>query len=172
MVNTSYSGNIKTLVLAALFISLSFIGGNIRIFGTIAFDSLPGFLAALVLGPVYGGAIGFMGHLITALFAGFPFGVPLHVVIGISMAITMLGFGFAYNFLKNKISKPKALLLTGAVGVLLNGPFSLGLSMGAMWVMAGREAALGLMMLAPILVGAAVINVALGIVVYVFVNRS
>jgi hypothetical protein len=42
----------KKIVLAALLIALSFIGANIKIMGSIAFDSMPGFLGALILSPL------------------------------------------------------------------------------------------------------------------------
>jgi len=156
----------KNLVIAALLITLSFIGSNIRIFGSIAFDSLSGFLAALLLGPIYGAVVGFLGHLFTALTSGFPLSIPLHIVIAIAMAITMFGFGFTHKVLNNKISMPVNLMITGIVGILLNGPVSLALSIGTMALMAGMEAALGLLALLPFLVSASVANVLLSIILF------
>lgn len=156
----------KKLVITALFIALSFVGSNIKIFGTIAFDSLPGFLAALLLGPVYGAAIGFLGHLFTALTSGFPLTVPLHFVIAASMAITMLGFGYTYKAMKNKVSVLANFIITGIVGLILNGPVSLAFSIGAMTLMAGKEAALGLLTLLPILVLASAVNIVIAIILF------
>jgi len=158
--------NVKLLVLTALLIALAFAGANIRIFGSIAFDSLPAFLAALLLGPLYGATIGFIGHLLTALLSGFPLGVPLHIVISASMAITMLGFGFTYRALKKKMRTSGNLLITGIVGILLNAPVSLGLSMATLALMEGAEVALGLITLFPFLLLASLINVALSIVLF------
>ena len=170
--------NTKYLVLAALFIALSFIGANIRIFGSVAFDSLPAFLAALLLGPFYGAVIGLIGHLLTATLSGFPLSLPLHIVIAVSMAVTMLGFGFTYKALnlalkrtlhkslKNRMSMAKNLAVTGVVGVLLNAPVSFGLSMATLALMAGAEAAMGLLPLFPFLLLASVINVVLSIVLF------
>ena len=156
----------KKLVIAAMFVALSLIGSYIKIFGSIAFDSLPGFLAALVLGPIYGAAIGFLGHIFTALTSGFPLSVPLHMVIAISMAITMLGFGSVYKLLDNKMPTAGNLIITGIVGVVLNGPVSLAFSMGALALIAGPEAAIGLLALLPILVLAAVVNVFVSIILF------
>ena len=158
--------NTKNLVITALFIAITFIGSYIKIFGSIAFDSFPGFLAALLFGPVIGAAIGFLGHLLTALSSGFPLSVPLHIVIAFSMAITMFVFGLVYKALNTKISTTAALTITGIIGVLLNGPFSLALSIGALALIAGMEVALGLLALLPILVIASVINVAISIVLF------
>jgi len=158
--------NTKHLVICALLIALSFIGANIRVFGSIAFDSMPAFLAALLLGPIYGAIIGFIGHILTALISGFPLSPPLHIVIAFAMAITMLGFGYTYKALKNRARESINLSITGIVGVLLNGPFSLGLSIAAFALMAGIEAALGLTALLPFLILASIINVVLSIIIF------
>jgi len=156
----------KKLVIAAFFIALSLVGSYIKIFGTIAFDSLPGFLAALLLGPVYGALIGFLGHIFTALTSGFPLSVPMHIVIAATMAITMFGFGFTYKALFDRLPMAGTLIITGIAGILLNGPVSLAFSIGAMALIAGIETALGLLALLPILVIAATANVAICIVVF------
>ena len=169
--NTKARIETKSLMLMALFVALSFAGANIRIFGSIAFDSLPGFLAALMFGPVYGAIIGFLGHLLTALISGFPLSVPLHLVIALSMAITMLGFGGVYRALREKISMAGNLCITGIVGLALNAPFSLSLSIGALYLMAGREAAFGLLALLPFLVFAAVANIVLAMILFKSLER-
>ena len=161
----------KILVIVALFVALSFVGSQVRLFGSIAFDSLPGFLAALLLGPMYGAAIGFLGHLISAMTAGFPLSVPLHLVIAGAMALSMYGFGIAYRTLSKKLSQVAALTIAGVIGTILNGPVSLAFSMGALWLMAGREAAFGLLALLPILILAAVANIAISIVLFKQLER-
>jgi len=159
---------IQYLAITGLLVALSYVGSHIRIFGTtIAFDSLPGFLAALLLGPAYGAVIGFLGHLFTALMSGFPLSVPLHMVIALSMAITMLGYGWTYRLLKHRIPLKANLVITGIVGIILNGPISLGLSITALTLMAGREAGFGLIALLPVLVLGAVANVVLSIFLFV-----
>ena len=154
------------LVIMALMIALSFAGSHIRIFGSIAFDSLPGFLVALLLGPVHGAVIGFLGHVFTAMISGFPLSFPLHMVIAFSMALTMLMFGYTYRALNNKISKMGNIAITGIVGVVLNGPVSLAFSMGVMSLIAGREAAMGMLVMLLPLVAAAATNVVLCFVLF------
>jgi len=161
----------KKLVIIALFIALSFLGAHIQIFGTIALDSLPAFLASLLFGPLYGAVIGFIGHMFTAIINGFPLSVPLHIVIAISMSIAMLGFGYTYKFLKNKLPITANLSITATVGIILNTPVSLGLSIATLWVIAGREAAVGLLALFPFLLMASVINVMLSIALFKALER-
>ena len=163
---TNQAVSTKILVIMALFIAMSFVGSFIRIFGTIAFDSLPGFLAALLLGPVYGAVVGFLGHFFTALNSGFPLSLPLHIVIAASMALTMYVYGFAYRALKRRLSEKVTLVLTGMVGVFFNAPVSLAMSMAALFFMAGREVALGLLALLPFLLLAAAANVLISIILF------
>lgn len=150
----------------ALFVALSFIGAHLRIFGTIAFDSLPGFLAALLLGPTYGAFIGFLGHLFTALNSGFPLSFPLHLAVAAAMAGTMYGYGAAYKILIKRFSEAAALTVTGIVGILLNAPVSLAFSIGVLWAIAGLEAALGLRALLPILILGSMANIGISIVLF------
>lgn len=158
--------NTKHLVICALLIALSFVGANLRVFGSIAFDSMPAFVAALLLGPIYGAIIGFIGHILTALLSGFPLSPPLHIVIAFAMAITMFGFGYTYKALKSRMHESINLSITGIIGVLLNGPFSLGLSMAVLAIMTGVEAALSLTALLPFLMLATIINVVLSILIF------
>jgi len=155
----------------ALFIAISFIGSNITVFGTIAFDSLPAFLAALLLGPWYGAAIGFLGHIFTALTSGFPLSIPLHMVIAAGMAGTMLGFGFSYRALTGKIPEKYNLTVTGVIGIILNSPVTLALSVFALAAMAGREAALGLIILLPFLTVTSAVNVAVAIALFLVLRK-
>jgi len=163
--------NTQKLTITALFIAISFIGANISVFGTVAFDSLPAFLAALLLGPWYGAAIGFLGHFFTAMTSGFPLSVPLHLVIAVGMAITMLGFGICYRLLENKASEKLNLAITGAVGTVLNAPVALSLSMAALAIMAGREAAMGLLVMLPMLVLVSVVNIVVAFAAFLTLRK-
>ena len=134
----------KKLVLAALFVALSFVGANIKVMSSIAFDSLPAFLGTLVLGGGWGAAIGAVGHLLTALTSGFPYTLPAHLVIAVMMALAMA-----------------AVLVNGPVAVLLLFPL-LGPAMGSAALLA----------LIPVLSLVAGINVALAVVIYRLLPRS
>lgn len=157
----------KQLVITALFVALSFVGAYIKIFGTIAFDSLPGFLAALVLGPALGAVIGLLGHLATALTSGFPLSLPIHLGVAISMGLTMYVFGMVYHKMENKVSDGMNRFITGAVGLFMNGPVSLGISMLMLGLMAGKDAGLGLLVMLPFLLIASAANIVLAFILYI-----
>ena len=156
----------KQLVITALFIALSFVGANIKIFGTIAFDSLPAFLAALVLGPALGAVIGLLGHLATALTSGFPLSLPIHLAVAIAMALTMYVFGWVHRVMAPRTTPMMNRLITGAVGTFMNGPVSLGISMLALWIIAGRDAAMGLLTMLPFLLIASIANIVLAFILH------
>lgn len=153
----------KKLVVIALFIALSFIGANIKIMGTIAFDSMPAFLGALMFGPVVGAIIGAIAHFLTALTSGFPLSLPVHIIIMVDMAITMILFSLVYNRFKNKNLK-LAVILSTAVGTIINGP----ISVLCVMPIVGK----GVLSVLPILTLAAIVNIILALVVYKFIPKE
>ena len=114
--------NTRNLVLMALFIALSFVGAQLKIFSTIAFDSLPAFLATLLMGPVYGAIIAIIGHLLTALTSGFPMTLPVHLVIALGMGVTMVAAWFTFIFTKKVSNDFWALLAFVVIAGVFNGP--------------------------------------------------
>lgn len=109
---------IKQITLMGMFIALSAVGATIKVpspTGTVAFDSAPGFLAALLLGPGYGAVAAAVGHLFTSLFSGFPLTIPIHLMIAVEMAL----FAAAFSALK-RINLPVAVIITS----ILNGVIS------------------------------------------------
>lgn len=105
---------VKFITLCGFFIALSVAGAFLKPFGnSIAFDSLPAFLAASMLGPVAGALTGLLGHLISAGISGFPFTLPIHLIVAVEMAIVMI----IYAFLARKIN----IVVSAAVAILLNG---------------------------------------------------
>ena len=90
---------IKNIAILAVFIGFSVIGAMIKIpavIGSIALDSFPALIAAIILGPVGGAIVAAIGHLMSAMVAGFPLG-PMHLIIALEMAIILLLFGFVYK---------------------------------------------------------------------------
>lgn len=112
--------NIKRLVILSLFISISAILSNIKIFSTIALDSMPAFLAAMLLSPIAGAIIGALGHLLSAYTSGFPLTFPMHVFIALQMFSIVWGFGVLFK----KSSHYTAI----CIGIILNGPVATFLS--------------------------------------------
>lgn len=80
-------------MLVSLFIALSFLGGYIKFFGSIALDSFPAFLGTLLLGPTYGMIIALISHLFSAFLSGFPLTLPIHLIVGVMMMLTMFVYG-------------------------------------------------------------------------------
>lgn len=153
----------KNLVITALFIAISFIGANLKIMGTIAFDSMAGFLGTLMLGPVYGAIIGALGHFLSALTSGFPLSLPIHLIIMVDMALTMLLFGITYNKFKNK-NINFAIILSTIVAIVVNGPISVLMLMPIM-----GKAVLAYL---PVLTMAAAVNVILVHFIYKFLPKG
>ncbi|WP_088067209.1 ECF transporter S component [Gottfriedia luciferensis] len=113
--------NTKRIVLLSLFIALSAVLANVKIFSTIAFDSLPAFLAAMILSPIAGGIVGALGHLLTAITSGFPLSVPVHLFIAIQMLVIVWMFGVLFEKLNQYIAMAIAIILNGPVATLLSG---------------------------------------------------
>ncbi|MEH7276444.1 ECF transporter S component [Neobacillus vireti] len=85
----------RLLPLLALFTALSAVGAAIKIpaiVGSVAFDVFPALIAAALLGGGAGAIVGLLGHLLSALLAGFPLG-PMHAFIAIEMAVLVWMFG-------------------------------------------------------------------------------
>ncbi len=88
----------RTYLIARItvFSALSVVGSFIHLpspIQTVAFDSAPGFFAALYFGPLDGAAVSLIGHLATSTVNGFPLGV-LHfpIAIGLGAAGAVIGF--------------------------------------------------------------------------------
>jgi uncharacterized membrane protein len=157
----------KNLVLAALLIALSFIGSNIKIMQTIAFDSMPAFLGTLILGPFYGAVIGSLGHFLTALTSGFPYTIPVHLVIMVGMALTMVSFGYTHKYFSKK-SKATGNIMATIVAVIINGPVLTLLISPMLIPLMGKA---GLIALLPVLCSAAALNVIIALVVYNYLPK-
>lgn len=108
--------NVKTLTLVAMLIAMSAVGALIKIFNTVAFDSLPGFFASLYFGGWIGAIVISLGHMFTALTSGFPLGLPNDIIIAIEMAICAYFYSLAYK----KLNAFAAIV----VGTILNGPIA------------------------------------------------
>lgn len=87
----------------AIFTALSVVGSYIPIPGPIpslAFDSAPGFFAAMFFGIYEGAFVCGVGHLATAAVHGFPYGW-LHIPIAAAMALAGAAIGICVRLNKN-----------------------------------------------------------------------
>lgn len=110
----------KYLTTLALLLALTVIGSNISFLGSIALDSFPAFLGTLLLGPAAGAFLGGIGHLLSALFLGFPRTLPLHLFIAAMMAATIYLFGLSREKTGNKF-------ISGFVAFFVNVVVELGI---------------------------------------------
>ncbi|MEL7565491.1 MAG: ECF transporter S component [Clostridiales bacterium] len=110
------SMNVRRLVRIALLVALSVVGASIKIpsiLGTPAFDSMPGYFAAAVLGRKEGALIAALGHIFTALTAGFPLSLPIHLLTAVEMGICAYVFGFLFRKTNSLIAIIVATVLNG-----------------------------------------------------------
>jgi len=105
----------RRLVHFAILLSLSMVGSYIKIpsmVGSLAFDAVPGYFAALCFSPLLGAAVASLGHGATAVVSGFPLGIPIHCLIAIGMGAAAWGTGHAAK---------RSIILGLLVGTLING---------------------------------------------------
>jgi len=108
--------NIKVITRSGLLIALSAIGAMIKIQGTIALDSMPGYFAALFINPMAGGIVAALGHFLTSITSGFPLTIPMHLMLILVMGLIAYVFGV--------LGKKTNGIIACSVAILLNGPIS------------------------------------------------
>lgn len=113
-----YSGRIQVrqLVQVGLLVALSAVGALIKIpslIGTPALDSLPGYFAGAALGWRRGALVAALGHLLTALTAGFPLSLPIHLLIAVEMSVCALVFGYLFKKTHPVVAVAVAIILNG-----------------------------------------------------------
>ncbi|HLR21283.1 MAG TPA: ECF transporter S component [Tissierellaceae bacterium] len=153
------------LVYIATLIAISFIGSLIKIQGTIALDSMPGFFAALYLDPLSGALVGGIGHLLTSLTSGFPLTLPIHLIITLQMAVFIYIFGLIYKNVNGIIASIIAIILNGIGATLILAPITVWIGLplsgtGFIYAMA-----------LPLTIASAV-NVILAVIIYKVIKKS
>ncbi len=132
--------------------ALSVVGSFIHLPGpvqTVAFDSAPGFFAALLYGPLDGAAVCGLGHLATAIVNGFPLGI-LHLPIALGLAFAGAAMG--------SLNRSYGLIPGVAFGIIIN----VGLIVVAVPAL-GWQATLGFL---PFLALAAIANAVVASIAY------
>lgn len=121
--------DVRKLTYCAMLIALSGVGAMIKIQGSIAFDSMPGFFAALFIGPGAGAIVAGLGHLLSAMTSGFPLTMAMHLVVALEMALFGYIFGWTYKKSNGVIACIVAIFLNGPVAALLAVPTSIVLAL-------------------------------------------
>ena len=114
-ISRSSKNSIKLITRCGVLIALSAIGAMIKIQGTIAFDSMPGYFAALYISPIAGAIVAGLGHFLTANTSGFPMSLPMHLMLMVVMGIVAYIFGFIGNKINGVIACVVATILNGPV---------------------------------------------------------
>lgn len=119
--------SVRRLAYTSAAVALAAAGSMLKIpspVGSVALDSWPGYLWALVAGPD-GVLVALAGHLVSALVTGLPLGLVLHAVVGVEMAICALAFRW--------VTHRMGVAMGAAAAVILNGiaaPMALALWLG------------------------------------------
>ncbi len=154
-------GYVLRVTLTGALIGLSVAGAMVKIpspTGTVALDSFPGYLASLLLGYVEGCVVIAFGHIATAFTAGFPLGIPVHLVIAAGMALCAATLRFFYRL--NRVAGIVAATLVNGVGLLYAVSIAFNYGMGFFYSM-----------IAPLTLASAV-NVLIAAGVYEGVRRT
>ena len=154
----------KALLVArtAIFTALSVIGSFINPYPpipSIAFDSSPGFFAALYFGVLDGILITGIGHLVTAVIHGFQLGY-LHFIIAIGMALAGGAIG-----LINRANKKWGFIPAAITGVVINTALSVILLPSMDWAWAALLTGVTF----PLLLAAS-LNAIIAVIVYLAVR--
>ena len=153
------------IVYIGMLVAISLIGSLIKIQGTIALDSMPGFFAALFLGPAYGGLVASIGHILTALTSGFPLTIPIHIIITLQMGVFAYLFGIIYKKSNGIIACIVAIILNGLGSVLMLAPITKWLG----FPLSGK--AFIYAMIGPLTLASAV-NIILAYVIYLMIGNK
>lgn len=118
----------------SLFVALSVIGGFIKIpspVGSIALDSFPALIAAVLLGRHSGGIVASIGHLMSAIFGGFLLG-PFHIMLAVEMYFVVWLFATLYEKSHRILAYISFIILNALIAplpfiLIMNWAFYLGL---------------------------------------------
>ncbi|WP_019412509.1 ECF transporter S component [Paenisporosarcina sp. TG20] len=91
--------NVRLLTLTAMIATLCALGALIKIpvgIGSAALDVVPALVSVAILPPIFSGIAASIGHLVSSLSAGMPFG-PFHIVIAAEMFIILWVFAILHR---------------------------------------------------------------------------
>lgn len=112
----------KRIARIAILVALSAVGAFIKLpspTGTVALDSAPAFVAAAAFGPGEGAIVGVLGHMFSALITGFPLGLPIHILVAVSMIAWIGLFGLIARKINIWVAIPVGIILNGVGGAAL-----------------------------------------------------
>ncbi len=121
--NVAIFGNVKMLVLSALFVALSIVLGKYLAFNLgdsirISFENLPVLMSGIFFGPVIGGAVGLIADVVGSLMVGYSIN-PFITVGAVCVGVVA---GIVANIIKTKNVPFKvypSVLIAHAVGSMI-----------------------------------------------------
>ena len=116
--------NVRLITITAMIATLCAIGALVKLpvgIGSAALDAVPALVSVAILPPVFSGIAASIGHLVSALTIGMPFG-PFHMLIAGEMFVIVWIFGVLH---KKGLHKWKWLFFVLANGVIAPLPFYL-----------------------------------------------
>ena len=114
--------NVRLITITAMIATLCAIGALVKLpvgIGSAALDAVPALVSVAILPPVFSGIAASIGHLVSALSIGMPFG-PFHVLIAGEMLVIVWIFGVLHQ---KGLHKWKWLFFILANGVIAPVPF-------------------------------------------------
>lgn len=124
----------QKLVRMAVFVALCGVGAFIKIpspTGTVALDSLAGYMAAALIGGWGGAVVGALGHMFSAWSVGFTMSLPIHLYIAAQMALFVSVFGYLFRKEQKLLAIITAIILNGVLAPLSLIPiFGVGFAIG------------------------------------------
>jgi riboflavin transporter FmnP len=143
---------IRQLARVAVLVALSVLGSFIKIpsmVGSLAFDAVPGYYAALAVSPLTGAVVAGLGHVATAFVSGLPLGAPIHAIVVLGM--TLAGY-------VTGVAAKRSRLLGCAAGVVING-----LALPALFIVIPGFGMAFFLAATPSILGASVLNVSVAL---------
>lgn len=157
---------LRMVAVVVIFSMVAFLGAFIKFGGaaaSIALDSWASFFVAAFFGPLYGGVVAAIGHLLSAGTGGFPFTPPVHGLI----ALLQFAWAFAFGLIIMHFNNFAGLIVASVVVVLLNGVVA-PLIIGGVF----PELMAVMKTLIPVLALASLVNVSLAAAVLLVMKRA
>lgn len=91
--------NVRLLTLTAMIATLCALGALVKLpvgIGTAALDAVPALVSVAILPPIFSGIAASIGHMVSALSAGMPFG-PFHFFIAVEMFVILWVFALLHR---------------------------------------------------------------------------
>lgn len=157
---------VRMVAVVVVFSMVAFLGAFIKFGGaaaSIALDSWASFFVAAFFGPLYGGVVAAIGHLLSAVTGGFPFTPPVHGLV----ALLQFTWAVAFGLIIQRFNRLTGLIAASVVAILLNGvaaPLIIGVFFPQLMAV--------MKTLIPVLTLASLVNVALADMVLLIMRRA